>query len=74
VHPLVLFRLRDAHAEQQNGVPAMTNQELKEMKRLGITSETKTIFHFQGSKYDRLLDAIAYARIVFEAQSKSDTK
>ncbi len=52
----------------------MTDQELKEMERLGITCETKTIFHFQGSRYERLSDAIAYAKITLEAQPKPDTK
>jgi len=52
----------------------MNDQELKEMERFGITSETKTIFHFQGSKYERLSDAVNYAKIVFEAQSQSNEK
>ena len=32
------------------------------MEELGITAESKTIFHFDGYRYDRLIDAINYAK------------
>jgi len=40
----------------------MTEEQKLAMEQFGITSETKTIFHFQGYKYDRLDDAIKFAR------------
>lgn len=32
------------------------------MQRYGITSETNKTFHFQGHKYQRLEDAVNYAK------------
>lgn len=32
------------------------------MNQYGITSEAKTVFHFQEHKYDRLEDAVSYAK------------
>jgi hypothetical protein len=29
----------------------------------GITVETKLVFHYDGRRYDRLADAVSYARI-----------
>jgi hypothetical protein len=40
----------------------LTNEEQQVMEQYGITSEMKTIFHFQGHKYERLDDAPSYAR------------
>lgn len=42
----------------------MTNEEKHAMERYGITSEEKTIFYFEGYKYDRLSDAVNYAKTV----------
>ena len=39
------------------------DEEEKElMNQYGITSEAKTVFHFQEHKYDRLEDAVSYAK------------
>lgn len=41
----------------------MTDEEQKRaMAQYAITSETKTTFSFQGYRYERLDDAIKYAR------------
>lgn len=40
----------------------MTDDEEKTMQQLGITWEARPIFHFQGHRYERLADAVAYAR------------
>jgi hypothetical protein len=40
----------------------MTDEEKQTMQQYGITHETKTIFHFEGHKYERLSDAINYAK------------
>ena len=50
----------------------MTEEQKKIMEQLGITYETKTIFHFQGHRYDHLDDAIKYAKKV--RHSLSDVK
>jgi len=42
----------------------MTEAESQAMDQFGITSEQKTIYRFRGIAYDRLRDAISYARIV----------
>ncbi len=40
----------------------MTDEEKKLMDEHGITFETKTVFHYQGYRYDRLQDAVNYAQ------------
>ena len=40
----------------------MTEEQKKTMEQFGITYETKTIFYFQGHRYDHLDDAIKYAK------------
>ena len=42
----------------------MTEQETRLMEKYGITFETKTVFHFQSHKYERLADALNYAEKV----------
>ena len=39
----------------------MTDEQRLAVEKFGITSETKTVFHFEGHKYDRLEDALKYA-------------
>ena len=39
----------------------MNSDDKALMKKFGITSESKTIFHFDGHKYERLSDAVNYA-------------
>jgi len=40
----------------------MTDEDELAMAEYGITSETKLIFHFEGHRYDRLSDAVNYAK------------
>ena len=40
----------------------MTDEEKRAMDQFGITCENKMIFHFQGHKYERLDDALNYAK------------
>lgn len=40
----------------------MSDEQTQLMEKYGITSETKTIFHFQSHKYDRFADALSYAQ------------
>ena len=42
----------------------MTDDEKQAMARYGITHEIKNLFHFRGYRYDRLEDAISYAKKV----------
>jgi hypothetical protein len=46
------------------GALQMTEQETRLMEKYGITFETKTVFHFQSHKYERLADALNYAEKV----------
>jgi hypothetical protein len=39
-----------------------TEEELKLMSQYGITHERKSVYFYQGHKYDKLDDAIRYAR------------
>ena len=41
----------------------MTEEERQTMAVHGITCETKTVFSYKGYTYDRLEDAVRYARI-----------
>jgi len=41
----------------------MNSDDRKLMEQFGITAESKTIYHFEGYRYERLSDAINYARI-----------
>jgi hypothetical protein len=40
-----------------------TEEELKLMTQYGITHEQKSVYFYQGYKYDKLTDAIRYARV-----------
>ena len=40
----------------------MTDEDKRVMDEYGVTSETKVIFHFEGLRYDRLSDAVNYAK------------
>jgi len=40
----------------------MTDEDKRVMEEFGITSETKMVFHFEGHRYDRLSDAVNYAK------------
>lgn len=40
----------------------MTEEQKFAMEKYGITCHTKSVFHFEGHKYDRLEDALKYAK------------
>ena len=40
----------------------MTEEDKRTMDKYGVTCETKTIYHFEGHRYDRLADAVDYAK------------
>ena len=40
----------------------MNSNDKALMEKFGITAEVKTIFHFDGQKYERLSDAVNYAK------------
>ena len=40
----------------------MNSEELALMNQFGVTAEQKTIYHFEGRRYERLSDAINYAK------------
>ena len=40
------------------------------MAQYGITAETKVLFHYDGYRYERLADAVNYARL--QAPSNED--
>ena len=41
----------------------MTEEEKKLMEQYGITSQQKTVYHYNGYNYDNIKDAIRYAKI-----------
>jgi hypothetical protein len=50
----------------------MTDEETRWMDHYGITSEQKNIFRFRGIAYDRLQDAINYAKTVTDRENSSE--
>jgi hypothetical protein len=52
-----------------------TEEQQELMSQYGITRETKSVYYFQGYKYDRLADAIRYARdsVSRESSTNSDS-
>ncbi len=44
-------------------VPKMTKQDQQDMDAHGITEQSKTVYHYKGFKYDRLDEAVRYARV-----------
>jgi hypothetical protein len=40
----------------------MNTEDKALMEKFGITAEVKTIFHFGGYRYERLNDAVNYAK------------
>jgi hypothetical protein len=51
----------------------MSDEEGLLMAKFGITAEPKTIYLFQGHKYDRLSDAVKYAEIVEASASQTES-
>ena len=52
----------------------MTKEEQDLADRYGITAEDKTVYHYQGHKYDRFEDAVKYAQTNQAATDESDGK
>lgn len=50
----------------------MDEHDTSLMTQYGITAETKVLFHFDGYRYERLADAVNYARLQ-QTQSKYDS-
>jgi hypothetical protein len=50
----------------------MTEDESRWMNYYGVTSEQKTIYRYRGIAYDRLQDAIDYAKIVTDRENSSE--
>ena len=50
----------------------MTEDEIQWMNYYGITNEQKDIYRFRGIAYDRLQDAINYAKIVTDRENSSE--
>jgi len=50
----------------------MNEDERKLMLEYGITTETRSVFLFQGYRYERLSDAVNYARITAERSKGKD--
>ena len=40
----------------------MNSDDKKLMEEFGITAEAKTVFHYDGHRYERLSDALNYAK------------
>ena len=49
----------------------MTEQERKLMQQYAITSEEKTVYHYMHFKYDKLDDALVFAKI--DTKRKKET-
>ena len=52
----------------------MTEEEKELMERHGITSEQSTVYYYQGHKYERLKDALNYARLHAETVATINVK
>ena len=52
----------------------MTDEEARLMDKYGITSETKTIYHFRTHKYGQLEDALNYAKRVAHSSKPLDSE
>ena len=50
----------------------MTDDKIRWMDHYGITSEQKNIYRFRGIAYDRLQDAINYAKIVTDRENSPE--
>jgi hypothetical protein len=49
----------------------MTEQERKLMQQYAITSKEKTVYHYMDFKYDKLDDALVFAKI--DTKRKKET-
>ena len=53
---------------------ALTDEDKVLMDQHNITSETRTLFYFEGHKYDKLKDALSYAKQAGEKEKLADSK
>lgn len=51
----------------------MNEQDEKLMSQYGITADTKVLFHFDGYRYERLADAVNYAKTQQSQPSADNT-
>ena len=50
----------------------MTEEQVELMERYGITFEQRTVFRYKDHKYERLEDALRYAKIHTETRNAWD--
>lgn len=55
-----------------NKVTEMIEDNSKIMDDHGITSETRNVYHYKEFKYERLADAVGYAKIDAERHRLND--
>ncbi|MEZ5567404.1 MAG: hypothetical protein R3E54_03520 [Halioglobus sp.] len=48
--------------------PEISAEDKALMAKYSIHSETRTVFHFEGYKYDKLKDALRFAKLAKERQ------
>ena len=53
---------------------AYSDQDKQLMREYGITSQVKVLFHFGGYTYERLADAVNYAKNQRSAPRKKNTR
>ncbi len=51
----------------------MDEHDERLMAQYGITAETKALFHYDGYRYERLADAVNFARTQQAPPNKEDT-
>lgn len=52
----------------------MKNDQVAQMKKLGVTHETKSIYHHQKYRYNKLSDALNFAKIHSGEKAKNVKK
>jgi hypothetical protein len=53
---------------------ALTEEDKELMNQYNITSETRTLFFSEGYKYDKLKDALSYAKLAGEREKVADNE
>lgn len=52
----------------------VTEEDKALMAQYDIKTETRTLFYFEGHKYDKLKDALSYARLSVEREKVPGTQ
>jgi len=52
----------------------LTEEDKVLMDQYNITSETRTLFYSDGYKYDKLKDALSYAKLAGEREKVADNE